>query len=708
MQIINALFLKVVEQSFTAGIVILIVIIVRALLKRFPKNLAYFLWIVVAFRLIIPVSIDSEISVYNLFRSEKVELKNTNNIVAADKITIENPQKITGETIINNTENIVYPKYQADKKGSIAEISYAEKTTTNFKHNNWISILAWFWLSGILVLMCYTIAVHRKIKRKIQFGIWKYGRVYECDKIRSPFVFGVISPKIYLPFRLNQVEQQCILAHEEYHIKRGDYLIKNITWLLVLVYWFQPLVWVAYHFMCLDMEMSCDEKIIAEFDIKLRKEYSRLMLSFATNKRQFLVSPLAFGEGNTTKRIQNILEYQKNARWKLAVGVAVVMLTLAACATDAKSVSSNTSKSTISESGNMQQDILSENSTLNFAVDSDKSNDLVQNTVDSDKSNDFVQDTVDSARIIAHQEAQWAENTMLDLEFCSLDYVDSKEIIFHISSGLFVYDLERQQILHSVDLKALNCQAVQTGGKCTVAVYQNNSGQRKVRISPYPYSDDTSYIYDVEKNKLFAYYAALLEDDVLFDRFVSRYDTPMEDGLRNTWRMAENVLPLGEHSYGTLCWDTIELTNIYYKAGEQKYQLFPKEQATLPMLLKQDDSFYESVAQNSGTSVSQCLLDYKGVYNMHDYAGVCALSTGVEYSDQKQQEFAESTNKLSLVEEVRHSEDKKEYVFQFSYGDDNGEGDTKVYVRFKDVEGLGWRAQGLPQDSEENKIITAP
>lgn len=235
-----------------------------------------------------------------------------------------------------------------------------------------------------------------------------------------------------------------------------------------------------------------------------------------------------------------------------------------------------------------------------------------------------------------------------------------------------------------------------------VAVYQNSNGQLKAVITPYPHSAGTGYIYDTESDKLFPYNAALLDDYGLFDRFVSRYNTPVEDGLRNTWRMAENVLPLGEHSYGILCWDTIELTTIYYEAGEQKYQLFPKEQATLPKLLKQDDSFYQSIAQNSGTSVSQCLLDYKGLYNLHDYAGVCALSTGVEYSDQKQQEFAESTKKLSLGEEVRHSEDEKEYVFQFSYGEDYGEGDEKVYVKFKEVEGLGWRAEGLPvmQDDE--------
>lgn len=696
MQIINALFLKIVEQSLNVGIVIFIVLAVRVLLKRFPKSFAYFLWLVVAFRLIIPSSIDSGISVYNLFNSEKIELKNinltqvlnTSNTVATAQTIVERPQKITGETIIDNAESIAYQEYETDKNIYMADIFHAEKKTTNFKNNKWINILACFWLSGMLGLICYTIVALRKIKRKIQFGIRQYGCVYECDGIRSPFVFGILSPKIYLPFRLSKVEQQCILAHEEYHIKRKDYLIKRVAWLLVVVYWFQPLVWVAYYLMCLDMEMSCDEKIIAGFDIELRKEYSRLMLAFAVNKRKFSASSLAFGEGNTMKRIQNILEYQKTVHWKLAVGTVVVMLTLAACATDAKSVLSDTNKTILSESETMQQTILLDNNTLNFSAELDKANDSTQNIADSE-------------HIIAHQEAQWAENTMFDLEFCSLDYVDSDRILFHISSGLFVYDLEKQRIVHSVDLKALHCQAVQTGKACDVTVYQNGTGQLKAVITPYPYSVDTGYVYDVENDKLFAYNTALLEDYVPFDRFVSKYDTPFEDGVTKTWKMATNVLPLGEHSYGMICWDTIELATVYYKEGEQKYQLFHKEQATLPKLLKQDDSFYQSIAQNSGTSVSQCLLDYMGAYNMHDYAGICALSTGVAYSDQKQQEFAENTKKLSLDKEVRHSEDEKEYVFQFSYSDDYEEGEVKVYLAFKDVDGQGWRAEGLPSKSDE-------
>ncbi len=690
MQMINTMFLNIVEQSLTAGIIILIVIAVRVLLKSFPKSFAYLLWIVVAFRLMIPVSIVSEISVYNLFDSDRIGLKNidlekvsnTKNAVAANQIEVKSSQKVIDKNAIDNTENSSSPEYQKNKSVLITEILGAEKTITNLQYNKWISVLSFFWVTGMLTFMCYTFVTYRKIKKKIQFGVRLYGRVYECDCIRSPFVFGMIFPKIYLPFQLNTVEQQCILAHEEYHIKRGDYLIKNVAWLLVLIYWFQPLVWVAYHLMCLDMEMSCDEKIIAGFDMKLRKEYSRLMLAFATNKRQFLINPLAFGEGNTMKRIRNILEYKKIVHWKLAGGIIIVLLTLVACATDAKSVSSDVNRTNNSENSieKATQSVFSDNSVKNISMESNRSNYFTQNPNESED-------------VIEHREAQWAENTMLDLEFCSLDYADSDKIVFHISSGLFVYDLQQQCILHSIDLKALNCQAVQTGGECLVTVYQNNNGQIKAVITPYPYSIDTGYVYDVENDKLFVYNTALLEDYTLFDHFISKYD--IEDGLK-TWRMAENVLPLGEHLYGTLYWDTIELTKMYYKVGEQKYQLFSQEQATLPKCLKQDDSFYQSIVQKSGTSIDQCLLDYQGFYNMHDYAGICALSTGVEYSDQKQQEFAESTSKLSLAEEVSHSEDKKEYIFQFSYEDDYGEGKTKVYIKLNNVEELGWRVEGLP------------
>ena len=138
-----------------------------------------------------------------------------------------------------------------------------------------------------------------------------------------------------MPFRLAEKERQFVLMHERYHIKRKDYLVKRAAFMLVIVHWFNPLVWLAFCLMSADMEISCDEKVISKLSMEMRKEYSRLLLAFASNKRRMPSFPLAFGEENIMKRIKNILGYQEPVRWKMPVGMIIIMITMAACATDA-------------------------------------------------------------------------------------------------------------------------------------------------------------------------------------------------------------------------------------------------------------------------------------------------------------------------------------------------------------------------------------
>ncbi len=716
-QMINVLFMKIVARSLTAGIVILVVLLVRLLIRKLPKSFAYALWIVVAFRLVVPVAADSDISVFNIFTvgSTSSDASGT----ASDKeIGTTNAADSSGTAVGNvedngsgqvmegyvqnetgnvdaSTVNIVNTKSADSSANTIQPLSKNNDSTSYFgtffddvrrfggkKLNNfilneiWITVqssnfigsLAFIWVAGILTLVSYTAVAQIRIRRRIRYSVRLCGNVYECDKIRSPFVLGIVAPKIYLPFRLNETEQQCILAHERYHIRRKDYLIKSFAYLLVIVYWFHPLVWAAYRLMCIDMEMSCDEKVVSKFTVDLRKEYSRLLLAFAANKRQFPASPLAFGEEDTMKRIRNILNYKKTAQWKLTGGAAVLMLTMAACATDA-----------------------STDEVANRANGTDvTSHDSERHDIDSHQQEEQVY------HFMEHQQAQWAENSKFDLEFYSLDYADSDRIVFHISSGLFAYDLNNQKLTNSIDLKALNCQAVQTGGECEVAVYQDDDHRLRAVIKPYPYSDEDSYVYDIERDELFSYDRSLLDDYALFDGFVSKYDSTVSEAMR-TWRATENVLPLGENSYGALYWEPgSDLADLCYEAGDQKWTIFHKEQATLPKLLKQDDSFYQSFSLYSGREVTQCLLDYEAFYNMHDYAGVCALATGLEYSDDLWMEFGERTDSLSGGKEVSHSEDEKEYLFEFVYSDESGEKDQKVYLNFVYIEGEGWRAEGLP------------
>lgn len=695
MQIFNTLFLEILEMSLIAGIVIIVVLFVRFLLKGLPKSYAYMLWIVVAFRLVIPISADSSISIFNLFVRENISSSSSSDGESkikqnADKDSVDNIAGLLNQEdyIGNNmqsaldakaTENHTIEKQYSNVLADPISIFCGNEVQRFVRMDAYIlNKLTFIWIAGIMALVAYTVFSHIQIQRKIRYCVRLYDNVYECDQIRSPFVYGMIRPKICLPFRMHAIEQQCILAHERYHVKRKDYLIKPFAYVLLMVYWFHPLVWIAYHFMCIDMEMSCDEKIISGFTIEMREEYSRLLLAFAANKRQRPVGPLAFGENNVMKRIKNILQYKKAARWKLAGGIVAVMLTMAACATDANTIGAET----------VSSDPLESKTLINNGADIDAVFSIANSTdvaAQYAKQNESGQE---------HHEAKWAENSMCDMELCSLDYADSDRIVFHISSGLFQYDLQEQRITRSIDLKALNCQEVQTGGKCRITVYQSSDDQLQAVIVPYPYSEENSYVYDLERDLLFTYDEELLDRYTLFDGLVSKYDLPEEDRLKG-WRHAEYILPLGEHSYGVLQWDTIELVTMYYEAGGQRWEIFPKEQATLPKLNKQDDSFYQSVAMYSGQNINQCVMDYEGLYNMHDYAGICALSTGLEYSDEMQREFGERSDRLSAIKEVSHSEDEKEYLYQFSCGEDDGMG-TIVYVNFKYIDGVGWRAENFP------------
>lgn len=723
MQMINVLFFKITQMSLTAGIVILVVLFVRLLIRRLPRSFAYALWLVVAFRLVVPAAADSDISIFNMFPDGSMDGKTAgagNEAGRPDMIDKNMADRIGEQTMYGYTQNnIADAKDTSDTKWNTGPVElwdwnneltsygqmffnhisnsdrkaadqlYWNEVLLRIQDSSLVGILAFVWIAGILTLVSYTVIAQMQLRRKIRYSIRLSGNVYECDQIRSPFVIGIVSPRIYLPFRLRETEQQCILAHEQYHIKRRDHLIKGFAYLLVMVYWFHPFVWIAYHLMCIDMEMSCDEKIILQFTVELRKEYSRLLLAFATNKRQLPTGPLAFGEESTMKRIKNILNYKKAAHWKLAAGAAVLVLTTAACATDAR-----TDESLATEPDTVPGMTKETENTTGVSYGG------LLNVTDASGPKEGADSVQDAAgrRFVEHHPAQWAENSMFDMEFYSLDYADSDRIVFHISSGLFEYDLNQEVFAHSIDLKALNCQAVQSGGECKVSVYryQNGDHQLRAEIRPYPYSDKGSYIYDLASDELFVYDASLLKDYVLFDGFVSKYDPVVSEAMR-TWRAAENVLPLEGNSYGALYWGPgPDLANMCYEAGGQTWNVFRSEQATLPKLVRQDDSFYQSFSLYSGREISQCLIDYSAFYNRHDYAGVCALSTGLEYSDELWQEFGRRTDSLLYGKEVSHSEDEKEYLFEFTYSDGSGGDEDMVYLKFQYLEGEGWRAVGLP------------
>lgn len=316
------LFLKILNMSITAGYVILAVLIIRLLLKRFPKKYSYFLWSVVLFRLVCPVSFSSIFSIFQLrlfdMTTAQREGQRALNYIPMELGNMESANITTGIPIMNSMINETLPEPNLQ-----SSVSPMEK---------WILIGTILWCIGIAVLLAYSVITYIRLNRRVATAIRLKDNIFESDKIRSPFIFGIFRPRIFIPFGLSEREQDYILRHEEYHLKRKDHLIKLISFGVLVVYWFNPLVWIAFAMMSKDMEMSCDEKVLSETSEDLKREYSNSLLSFAANRRIPVASPLAFGESSIKERIKNVLRFKKPGKGVTVTAIAICALAAAACA----------------------------------------------------------------------------------------------------------------------------------------------------------------------------------------------------------------------------------------------------------------------------------------------------------------------------------------------------------------------------------------
>lgn len=182
------------------------------------------------------------------------------------------------------------------------------------------------WIIGIIVLIGYSFINTLELSKRLKTAKHYYGNLYMVDSIDTPFVFGIIRPKIYLPNNLTKEEEPYIIKHEEVHIKRRDYIIKFLAFIILCIHWFNPMVWLAFHLMVEDMEKSCDEVVIEELGYGIIKDYSYSLLALATGRRTIVGSPVDFGENNVKGRIKNILNYKKPNFWVTLVAVIVIIV----------------------------------------------------------------------------------------------------------------------------------------------------------------------------------------------------------------------------------------------------------------------------------------------------------------------------------------------------------------------------------------------
>lgn len=295
----SKLFLSVLNMSITASYVILFVIFIRLLLKKAPKVISYAMWGVVAFRLIIPFSFES---IFSLMP------RNTNTALISQNIIYQqNPQINSGIKVVDSFFSQSLP--EATANASIKPIQI------------YITIGSYIWMIGIIALIFYSIISILILKRKLKSAELIEKNIFRLKNLKTPFVLGLIRPKIYLPDGLKSEERRYILLHEQTHINRKDNIIKVVAFLILSIHWFNPLVWIAFMLMSEDMELSCDEKVLKEINEDIKKPYANSLLSLATEKHILNGSPLAFGEGNVKSRIKNVLNYKKSGLWVIVITV---------------------------------------------------------------------------------------------------------------------------------------------------------------------------------------------------------------------------------------------------------------------------------------------------------------------------------------------------------------------------------------------------
>ena len=302
----TGLFTSILNISITAGYAAVAVIIIRILLKKLPKTFSYVLWLAVLIRLIFPFNFKSNISFLNLINPKVQTLSGTIKYVPQNIGLMQSPKVLTG---INSISNVVS-----------SNLPSAAETSSVNPMQIVLLIASVIWAAGAAAILIYSIISYIKLKNKVKTATLVKENIYETDKISSPFLCGFVRPKIYVPVGLSPDELSYILLHEKTHIKRFDYIIKPFAYLLLIIHWFNPVMWISFTLMGKDMEMSCDENVIKEMGSSIKGNYSASLLSMSMKRSGLIMgSPLCFGESNIKSRIKNILNYKKPAFWVVII-----------------------------------------------------------------------------------------------------------------------------------------------------------------------------------------------------------------------------------------------------------------------------------------------------------------------------------------------------------------------------------------------------
>jgi len=309
------LFVNIFHMSSSASYLILVVLLVRFLLRKAPKKMRSFLWLLVGIRLVVPFSVESIFSLVP--DTPKAEEYLYQSIQSDSNVTL--PHKQAVDQSISN-ENTFFEEKNIPKSWTAVEICTQ------------------IWLIGMVLMLSYLLFSWLRLRNRVKMSVpleivldnENKIKVYQSDTLDSPFLFGVVCPRIYIPSSISNKELLYVIRHEMAHKKRKDYLIKPVGFLLLSVYWFNPFVWAGYFMLCRDIELICDECVIQELGVEHKKAYSQALLNSAVNRRVIAACPVAFGEVSVKERVKNVLNYKKPAFWVL-VAAALVCIIVPVC-----------------------------------------------------------------------------------------------------------------------------------------------------------------------------------------------------------------------------------------------------------------------------------------------------------------------------------------------------------------------------------------
>lgn len=309
--ILMNLFSRVLNMSLAAGVVILLVLAARFLLRKSPKIFSYILWAAVLFRLLCPVALESQLSVLGLFQP----------VIESHNL----------KTVYYTTE---YVTVADEYIGESGVEHYTSKKIPRDIPREPVPVVQIVWLAGTAGMLLYGLAGALRLKKRLNSAQWQRDNVFLTDCVGTPFVMGLWHPRIYLPRGISEDEKYYVLAHERHHIERYDHIVKLFAYWALSIHWFNPLVWLAFYLAEKDMEMSCDEAVMEILDERVRADYATSLLCYTGYRRMARGTPLSFGESCAKSRVKNLARWRRPGRLTEVIAAVLCVLVLLTCVTD--------------------------------------------------------------------------------------------------------------------------------------------------------------------------------------------------------------------------------------------------------------------------------------------------------------------------------------------------------------------------------------